>query len=320
MTTYSILAPRVPYRPEQLLPYVALTQWSDAHRIWQGQALLNDPFQDFTYAAACGFRVPTGTGVTLMPLRHPHQAAIQAHSLAVASGHPVVAGFGPGAASFQASLLGAPYRSQLGAVREYVSVMRDLLEKGEADHVGEYFTCRAELAPVPRPPVEIGLGVLRPRMARLAGEIADVAITWLTPAGYVRDVVMPALRAGAEAAGRPLPRVVVIVPLALAAPDRDPVELATVSNTGHTMLPHYADMLRRSGIETSTQDPRGNAGALLAGGAFLYGAKAELAARLREFADAGADEIVLNVTGVHLKYGERASLTELEALLTAVAR
>lgn len=111
-----------------------------------------------------------------------------------------------------------------------------------------------------------------------------------------------------------------MVPLALAAPDRNPVELVTMSNTGHTMLPHYADMLRRSGIETSTQDPRGNAEALLAGGTFLYGGPVELAPRLREYADAGADEIVLNVTGVHMKYGERASLTELEALLGAVAR
>ncbi|MFP3988998.1 LLM class flavin-dependent oxidoreductase [Streptomyces sp. E11-3] len=320
MTTYSIMAPIVPFRPEQLLPYAALTQWSDAHRLWQGQALGNDPFQDFTHAAACGFRVPTGTGVTLMPLRHPQQAAIQAHSLAVASGHPVVAGFGPGAAAFQQSLMGAPYRSQLGAIREYVSVMRALLETSEVDHVGEYFTCRSQFVTVPRPPVEIGLGVLRPRMARLAGEIADVAITWLTPARYIRDVVVPALKAGAESAGRPTPRVVAMVPLAVAAADRNPVELASISNTGHTMLPHYADMLRRSGIETSTQDPRGNAEALLAGDAFLYGEKAELAARLREYADAGADEIVLNVTGVHMKYGERASLTELEALLGAVAQ
>ncbi|MGW2329933.1 LLM class flavin-dependent oxidoreductase [Streptomyces sp. NPDC001700] len=320
MTTYSFLAPTAPYRPEQLLPYAALAQWSDAYRMWQGQAVVNDPFQDFTHAAACGFRVPTGTGVTLMPLRHPYQAAIQAHSLAVASGHPVVAGFGPGSAAFQHSVLGAPYRSQLGAVCEYVTVMRDLLEKGETDHVGEYFVCRSQFAALPRPPVEIGLGVLRPRMARLAGEIADVAITWLTPARYVRDTVIPALRAGAEAAGRPVPRVAVIVPLALAAPGRDPVELAAASNTSHTMLPHYADMLRRSGIETSVENPRGNAEALLDGHAFLYGEAVELAERLREFADAGADEIVLNVTGVHMRYGERASLTELETLLEAVTR
>ncbi|MFI9078337.1 LLM class flavin-dependent oxidoreductase [Streptomyces sioyaensis] len=320
MTTYSFLAPIAPHRPEQLLPYAALAQWSDAHRMWQGQAVVNDPFQDFTHAAACGFRVPTGTGVTLMPLRHPYQAAIQAHSLAVASGHPVVAGFGPGSAAFQHSVLGAPYRSQLGAVREYVTVMRALLEEGEVDHVGEYFTCRSQFAVLPRPPVEIGLGVLRPRMAHLAGEVADAAITWLTPASYVSDVVVPALTEGAEAASRPAPRTVAIVPLALAADDRDPVELAALSNTSHTMLPHYADMLRRSGIETSPEDPHGNAKALLAGRAFLYGDKTDLAAQLAEFEAAGADEIVLNVTGVHMRYGERASLRELEVLLGAIAR
>ncbi|MFF7994250.1 LLM class flavin-dependent oxidoreductase [Kitasatospora xanthocidica] len=320
MTTYSFLAPIAPLRPEQLLPYAALAQWSAAHRMWQGQAVINDPFQDLTHVSACGFRVPTGTGVTLMPLRHPYQAAIQAHGLAVASGHPVVAGFGPGSAAFQYSMMGAPYRSQLGAVREYVTIMRDLLEKGEADHVGEYFTCRSPFALVPRPPVEIGLGVLRPRMARLAGEIADVAITWLTPAQYVRDTVVPALREGAAAAGRPVPRVVATVPLALAAEGRNPAELAAISNTAHTMLPHYADMLRRSGIETSTEDPAANAQALLDGGAFLYGDRADLVDRLREYADAGVDEIVLNVTGVHARYGERASLAELESLLEAVAR
>lgn len=318
MTTFSFIAPFAPYRPEQLLPYAALAQWSDAHRLWQGQAVLNDPFQDFAHAAASGFRVPTGTGVTLMPQRHPYQAAVQAHALAVASGHSVVAGFGPGAVSFQRSLLGAPYRSQLGAVREYVAVMRGLLEKGGISQEGEYFTCHSEFPLMPRPPVELGLGVLRPAMARLAGEIADVAITWLTPAPYVRDVVVPALRAGAEAAGRPAPRVAVMVPLALAAADRDPVELAAISNTGHTLLPHYIDMLARSGITVNPGNPQGNAEALLAGGAFLCGEPAELAARLREYADAGADEIVLNVTGVHMRYGERASLTELETLLEAV--
>ncbi|MEU3205483.1 LLM class flavin-dependent oxidoreductase [Streptomyces cyaneofuscatus] len=318
MTDISLLMPFAPHRPEQVLPYAALVQWTAAHRLWQGQAMLNEPFQDFTHAAACGFRVPTGTGVTLMPMRHPFQAALQARSLALSSGHSVVAGFGPGSVPLQNSLLGAPYASQLGAVREYVTVMRGLLEDGEVSHTGRYFTCHADLPPLPRPPVHIGLGVLRPRMARLAGEAADVAITWLTPAAYVRDVLVPALREGAEAAGRPVPRVSVMVPLALDAPGRDAVELAAISNTGHTMLAHYADMLGRSGIKVSPDDPQGNARALLDGGAFLYGGPDELGERLAEYTRAGADEIVLNVTGVHMRYGERASLSELENLLQAV--
>ncbi|MER6841096.1 LLM class flavin-dependent oxidoreductase [Streptomyces platensis] len=71
---------------------------------------------------------------------------------------------------------------------------------------GDYVTCHTGLAAFPTPKVDIGLGVLRPGMARLAGHIADVAITWLTPAAYLRDTVIPALRAGAESAGRPVPR------------------------------------------------------------------------------------------------------------------
>ncbi|MET9340893.1 LLM class flavin-dependent oxidoreductase [Nonomuraea sp. NPDC003804] len=55
---------------------------------------------------------------------------------------------------------------------------------------------------------------LGPAMARVAGEPADVAITWLVPAAHLRDLIVPALREGAEAAGRPIPRLVSLVPVA----------------------------------------------------------------------------------------------------------
>lgn len=115
-----------------------------------------------------------------------------------------------------------------------------------------------------------------------------------------------------------MPRVVAMVPLALAAPDRNPVELAAAGNIAHTRLAHYADMLRRSGIQVNPDDPAGNAAALVAGRAFLYGEATELAELLDEFFQAGVDEIVLNVTGVHLRYGDRASLEELDNLLEMV--
>jgi hypothetical protein len=46
---------------------------------------------------------------------------------------------------------------------------------------------------VPAPHVEVGVGVLRERMAMLAGRRADVAITWLTPIRYLDQVLLPAL-------------------------------------------------------------------------------------------------------------------------------
>lgn len=320
MTSYSVLVPFLPRRPEQLLPYAGLVHWTQAARLWQGQALLVEPHQGFAHAAGSGFRVPTGLGVTLMPLRHPFEAALQARSLAMTTGQPVTAGFGPGAKSLQRSLLGAPYASPLTAAREYLTAVRGLLANEIVDVKGEYVSCRGSLPPFPAPPVEIGLGVLRPGMARLAGEIADVAITWLTPAVYLRDVVLPAMRAGAEAAGRAVPRLTAMVPVALEHPGHEPAALALASNAAHLKGPHYIDMLRRAGVEVEDGDPATGARALVDGGAFLSGDIDQLLEKLRAYEAAGVDEVVLNLTGVYNLVGAQAAMADLKTLLTALAQ
>ncbi|MBP5862725.1 LLM class flavin-dependent oxidoreductase [Streptomyces scabiei] len=319
MTSYSVLLPFLPRRPEQILPYAGLVHWSNASRLWQGQSVMIEPHQGFVAAAGAGFRVPTGLGVTLMPLRHPYEAALQARSLAMATGQPVTAGFGPGGRPLQRSLLGEPYRSPLTAAREYLSIVRGLLAGDGVDVRGEYFSCRAEMPRYPAPNVEIGLGVLRPGMARLAGEVADVAVTWLTPAHYLRDTVLPAMREGAGDNGRGIPRLTAIVPLALARPDREPAELALASNAAHLQGAHYIDMLRRSGTDVAGDDPAANAKALVDGGAFLSGDPDELVAKLGAFRDAGVDEVVLNLTGVCNLYGPQAALDETKRILAALA-
>ncbi|WP_187414846.1 LLM class flavin-dependent oxidoreductase [Nonomuraea sp. PA05] len=312
------MIPFVPRRPEQILPYAALVEWTAAHALWQGQATLIEPHQGFVYAAGAGFRVPTGLGVTLMPLRNPYEAALQVRSLAMATGEPVVAGFGPGPISFQESLLGERYRSQLGAIREYVTAVRGLLDGGVVDVHGEYVQCKAMLPPAVSPPIEIGLGVLRTNMARLAGEVADVAITWLTPVDYLAGTVMPALREGAEKAGRPAPRLAAMVPLAMTRPDRTPTEQAMASNALHLQAPHYVDMLRKAGLDVTGKDPAADAKAAVAGGAFLSGDLDELVAALKEYERVGADEIILNLTGVFNLQGQKEAMNELKALLGAL--
>jgi alkanesulfonate monooxygenase SsuD/methylene tetrahydromethanopterin reductase-like flavin-dependent oxidoreductase (luciferase family) len=320
MTDYSFLVPFVPVQPQQLLPFAALAQWSRTRCLWQGEGGASDSLQMFTYASASGFRTPVGTSVSLMPFGHPLEAALRVRTLAAATGHPVVAGFGPGAKVLQRSLLGSVYRSQLGAVRDYITIVRALLEEGKVQYEGEFYSCWTQIPRLPLPPIEVGLGVLRPGMAELAGEIADVAITWLTSADYVRGTVIPALRKGAEKAGRPVPRVVAIVPVALHAPDRDVTQLALASNAGHMQFPHYIDMLGRSGITVDMKkSPEASAKALVAGGAFLYGDEKELVARLTQFADAGVDEVVLNLTGVAALYGNPVALRETETLLRLVS-
>jgi alkanesulfonate monooxygenase SsuD/methylene tetrahydromethanopterin reductase-like flavin-dependent oxidoreductase (luciferase family) len=311
----SVQMPVPPDRPGQALPFAALVRDGLADRLWQGQSLRIEPHQMFAYLAAAGCRIPVGIGVTLMPLRHPFESALHAASLATTVGAPIVAGFGCGAAALQASLRGAPYPSPLTAVREYLTVVRGLLAGGPVDHRGAYFHCRAMLPPMPGTRVEIGLGVLRRRMARVAGALADVAITWLAPPGYLAAEVVPALAEGARAAGRARPRLVAVVPVSLAAPGRDPIALTFAATWAHLSMPHYRAMLRRAGVDV---DSPAAASALLDARACMSGSLADIAESVAVYEAAGVDEIVLNPAGVAMRYGLDAAAAELRTILTAL--
>ncbi|MFI6095676.1 LLM class flavin-dependent oxidoreductase [Lentzea sp. NPDC051213] len=302
--TYSVHMPFMPIRCEQVLPVGQLVSRAEDCRLWLGQSLTLEPHQLFAYLAGSGLRVPVGTSVTLMPLRHPLEAASQARSLAQITGHPLVAGYGPGSADFQRALLGSRYPSPLTAAREYLTAVRSFVDGG--------------LPPIPHPRVDLGLGVLRPAMARLAGEIADVAITWLCPPDYLRDVLVPEIRAAAAAAGRPMPRVVSVVHLAQRKPRRDPVQLALGVSRGHLQSPHYIDMLGRAGVSVSASDPESGARALVDAGVFLHGGMPDLVEGLNAYRAAGVDEIVLNLSGVAYERGEHAAVRELEFLLMSL--
>jgi alkanesulfonate monooxygenase SsuD/methylene tetrahydromethanopterin reductase-like flavin-dependent oxidoreductase (luciferase family) len=312
----SVQMPVPPTRPAQALPFAALVRDGLAERLWQGQSLRIEPHQMFAYLAAAGYRIPVGIGVSLMPLRHPFESALHAASLAATMGEPIVAGFGPGAAAFQVSLHGAPYASPLTAAREYLTVVRGLLAGEPVDRHGAYFPCHAVLPPMPQARVEIGLGVLRPRMARLAGELADVAITWLTPPRYLAAEVVPALAEGAAVAGRERPRLVTVVPVCLAASGRDPAAITFAATWAHLSMPHYRSMLRRACVDV---DSPAAAQALLDAGASLYGSPAAIADAVAEYAAAGVDEIVLNPCGVAMRYGLEVAAAELRSILTVSA-
>jgi 5,10-methylenetetrahydromethanopterin reductase len=306
MTLLSVLLPAIT-APEHILAYAGLVADGSADRLWQGQARPIEPHQAFAYAAGAGLRVPAGLGITLMGLRPPYEAALQASSLAELTGHPVIAGYGPGTAAEQRSLLGEPYRSPLAAARGYLTAMRELL----AEAAGPAGTGLR---------VRLGLGVLRPRMARLAGEVADAAITWMTPPGYLRQVIGPALRAGAGHAGRPLPRLTAIVPMALARPGRPAEELVLAGSGLHLSLPHYRAMLSGPGSAVPADAPLAvAASALISCGGFLTGSPPRIAELMRAYGEAGADEIVINVAGPHARYGHEAAVADLRAILRAAA-
>lgn len=314
---HSILLSFGPTRPEQLVPFANLVKWAGADRLWQGQGMVLESHHLAAWLAGLGIRVPTGYGVSLMPFRSPYQAAVEARSVAMTTGHPVVAGFGPGSLSIQQGVLGRPYASPLRAAREYLEIVRGLVNGEHVEVEGEYYSVAGNLIKALAPPVSVGLGVLRPGMARLAGEIADVAITWLSSARYLSDTLIPAIR-GAQRGPADPATVTAIVPVAVAREGRDVTDLAGAACGSHLQLPHYRATLRTAGIEIDGEWSAEHARKLVDGGVFLYGTVAEIHERLAEYRAAGVDEVVLSTTGTGVLHGPKAAAKDLLEILQGV--
>lgn len=88
------------------------------------------------------------------------------------------------------------------------------------------------------------VAALGPRMCRLAGEVADgVLFNWLTPEHAARSAAW--VRDGAAAAGRPAPRLLAYVRVALGAPAHARLDEEAAR---YTAIPAYAANLARMGV------------------------------------------------------------------------
>ena len=82
---------------------------------------------------------------------------------------------------------------------------------------------------------------------KLAGSRTEGTVTWMTGPATIADHVAPSINAAAEAAGRPTPRVVSALPVAVTDdPDAARAAAATTFSV-YGMLPAYRAMLDREG-------------------------------------------------------------------------
>ncbi|MGV2920136.1 LLM class flavin-dependent oxidoreductase [Streptomyces alfalfae] len=297
--------PLQPRDPRQLAPFARLAAKS-ADRLWMGQSLNLDTQQTLAYLLGQGISPALGVGVSLMPLTHPYQAAVAARSLAALSGKPLTAVFGAGSPAFQRALNGAPYDSPLAASREYITTVSRLLKGARGEVRDGDATAGARLDPTLRdaPPVETGLGVLRERMARLAADHADVALTWLAPPAYLRERLLPVLGGGERR-----PRVVSVVHVVVRRPGRDVLGAVRLAVGNHLSGPHYRRALTAAGVSLSGSD-QDIARNLVDHGVVLVGTADEIASNVSRYWAVGIDEVVLN-PGVLVAEGPVEALRDL---------
>jgi len=245
----------------------------------------------FAAAAVRTTRITLGTSIVPTYPRHP--AALAAQALAIAGLAPgrFRLGVGPSHRPTIEGAFGIPMGVPLDHLREYLTVLRGLLWDGRADFAGTYYTVHLATPPGITPPrTPLLISALRSNAFRLAGEIADGAISWVCPVPYLIGTALPAMRAGAEAAHRPVPPLIGHVPVAMHT-DRQAVREAARSQLGmYGRLPFYARMFADAGF------PTGDGGAMsdaLLDTLVVAGTPDAVRARLEAIQAAGVDELIV---------------------------
>jgi F420-dependent oxidoreductase-like protein len=260
------------------------------------------------YAAALGRTTTVRLGTSIVPTypRHPLALAQQAATVAALGPGRVRIGVGPSHRPSIEGVYGIPMEAPLAHLREYVAVLRAALWEGTVDHKGRFVTAKATL---PRPPrVPILISALGAGAFRLAGEISDGAISWNCPVPYLLDVALPALRAGAQAAGRDAPPLVAHLWVGLSTDAAAVRAAARRLLAGYARLPFYADMFAAAGFPVEAD---GGVSDALVDSLIVTGADAAIAGRLRELLDGDLDELLLTLVPLDDEGADRTRLFRL---------
>ena len=203
-----------------------------------------------TALAVAGSQVPgieLGTAVVPTYPRHPAVLAQQALTVSLALGGRLALGIGLSHRIVIEGMYGYGFERPARHMSEYLSILLPLLDGEKAAFDGE--TMRANIGlSVPRPDrVPVLLAAMGPAMLRLAGQRADGTILWMTGPATVRDYIAPAITQAAEAAGRPAPRVVCILPVCVTDDPGQARARAAEIFAIYGQLPSYRAMLDREG-------------------------------------------------------------------------
>ena len=229
--------------PEGLAAAVGSLESAGVDSLWFSEVVyggLVEPLIGMTYALARTSRLKVGTGVAVLPGRHPVLVAKELTSLAGLAPGRVLPVFGlrparrPEAAAF-------PVQGNRAAVfDESLQLLRLLLAQDNVSFSGQFFAVEgATVGPRPVKPLDIWLGGSAPEGLRRAGRFGDGWLgSFLTPAEA--RAAREQIQRAAAAAGREI------------EPDHFGISLAV-----GPLTPDFARVVesRRPGVDPATLAP-----------------------------------------------------------------
>jgi 5,10-methylenetetrahydromethanopterin reductase len=242
-----------------------------------------------TLLAAAGAQVPgigLGTGVVPVYPRHPMMLAQQALTVQAATGNRLILGIGLSHQVVVEGMWGYSFDKPARYMKEYLASLMPLLHGETVMSAGERVTTNAfqpiDIPDVEAPPVLVA--ALGDTMLSLAGRVADGTITWMTGTKTIESHIGPTIRAAAEKAGRPAPRIGASLPISVTTDVERVKERANKEFAIYPTLPSYKAMLDKEGVEHPADI------------AFI-GDEDSVIASIEKLAAAGATDFVASIVG-----------------------
>lgn len=248
---YSVAA-QGPFDVDALIEDARRTQRDGMTSYWIGQQF---DWDAFSLLAAIAREVPEielGTAVTHLWTAFPVHMAQQAMSLRVLSEGRFTLGLGLEHRWVIEQMWGIGWDRPVSRLDEYLDIVSSLLKTGRVEHHGDFYDVEtAFLRFPPDPRMQVILAALGPRMLRIAGTKADGTATWMTGPRTLANHIVPSIRAAAAEAGRPPPRVIALMPVALTGDVPAMRERVSEEMAIYQRMPSYQAMLEREGAKSA---------------------------------------------------------------------
>jgi F420-dependent oxidoreductase-like protein len=240
-------------------------------------------------------RIEIGSAVIPIQTRHPVPMAQQALTTQLACGGRFALGIGPSHEWIVDGQLGLPYQRPAHMVSDYLQVLNTAFTgPGSIDVENDTFRVHSPMDVAEPMSMPVLLAALGPVMLRIAGEQTSGTILWMADERAISEHIVPRITAAATDAGRPAPRIVAGVPVAVCSSTEINDARAYASEVlGHAHFsPNYERLLEH-----------GDAADV--GDTMAVGDEHTVLARLLRYRDAGVTDLAVRVVPLGSDAGAR---------------
>src|SRR3954468_8139496 len=248
--------------------------------LWYASVVTGDPLVAMALAGRETERIELGTAILQTYPCHPLLQANRVASVVDAMRRPgFTLGIGPSHEPLIRGVFGLSYDHPGRNTEEYVRILAALLRGESVDVDGQDWTAHTGgRAVAPWQAVPVLVSALGSRLLRVAGELADGTVLWMAPAKAIEIHVAPKVVAAGAAAGRPAPRIVAGLPVAVHDDEAEARSAAVTYSTAYAGMANYQRILD-IGEKAAPAD------------AAIVGDEKAVAAQLQALLDAGATDI-----------------------------